>query len=156
MTAPDPRTGPLVPVPHPEGGPAVPRAALERVLARAAELQQAAVTPDGQETVPEGVLLEIALAGVPMVLLGRGGIPEMIQGPDGLMAFMIDDAQDDRLPGNLVAAIARARAQPGKARAQAAARPRPHAPSRRTVPSRSPGSQKSPSTPHRRFTSGSV
>ncbi len=60
MTAPDPLTGAMVPVPTPEGGPAVPRAALERVLARAAELQQAAVAPDGQETVPEGVLLEIA------------------------------------------------------------------------------------------------
>lgn len=68
-----------------------------------------------------GVLLEIALAGVPMVLLGRGGIPEMIQGPDGLMAFMIEDAADERLPGHFVAAITRARAQPGLARAQAVA-----------------------------------
>ena len=68
-----------------------------------------------------GALLEIALAGVPMVLLGRGGIPEMIRGPGGPMAFMIDDAPDERLPGHLVAAIARARAQPGLARAQAAA-----------------------------------
>jgi hypothetical protein len=60
MTAPDPLGGAMVPVPKPDGGAAVPRAALERVLARAAELQQAAVAPDGQETVPEAVLLEIA------------------------------------------------------------------------------------------------
>lgn len=41
------------------GGAAIPRAALERVLARAAELQ-AAAAPEGQEVIPEAQLLEIA------------------------------------------------------------------------------------------------
>ena len=67
MTAPDPLGGAMVPVPKPDGGAAVPRAALERVLARAAELQQAAVAPDGQETVPEAVL--VTHAGVIRVLV---------------------------------------------------------------------------------------
>ncbi|MFN9955438.1 MAG: hypothetical protein ACK55I_20260 [bacterium] len=72
MTAPDPLGGAMVPVPKPDGGAAVPRAALERVLARAAELQQAAVAPDGQETVPEAVLLD---ADTPEALARLRSIP---------------------------------------------------------------------------------
>ncbi len=68
-----------------------------------------------------GALLEIALAGMPLVVLGRGGIPEMVEGPNGALAFLIEDGPDERLPGQLIAAIERARSHKGLAQSQAEA-----------------------------------
>jgi hypothetical protein len=51
-----------------------------------------------------------------MQRLDRRTIPEGAEGP---LAFLIEAGQDERLPGHLVATIARARSQPGLARAQA-------------------------------------
>lgn len=68
-----------------------------------------------------GALLEIAMASVPMVVLARGGIPEMVQAADGPLAFLIEDGPDEQLPRHLVAAIAQARSQMERARSQAAA-----------------------------------
>ena len=68
-----------------------------------------------------GALLEIALAEVPLVLLPRGGVPEMVEGRHGPLAFMVDDTAEERIPECVASAVADARGAPELARARAAA-----------------------------------